>query len=152
MLRIARPLLLAALGLGLSACAGAPRRPPSADALSLVRTAAEQIGRPYRFGGRSPESGFDCSGLAWWVHRRHGIAIPRTAAKQFRGGRRVSRGRLVPGDLVFFSTYKRGASHVGIYSGDGSFIHAPKGGKRVSKTALSNPYWEKRYLGARRYW
>jgi cell wall-associated NlpC family hydrolase len=119
---------------------------------AILQKASSQTGVRYRFGGRSPDSGFDCSGLAWWSHRQTGIDIPRTTALQFRGGRLIPRGGLRPGDLVFFRTVKKTVSHVGIYAGSGKFVHAPTTGKGVGKASLSSPYWKKRYLGARRYW
>lgn len=103
-------------------------------------------------GGRAPETGFDCSGLAWWTHRQAGIEIPPTSVTQFQSGRSIKKPALLPGDLVFFTTERRGPSHVGIYIGKGRFIHAPKSGSRVSTASLDEAYWEKRYLGARRYW
>ncbi|HBL18713.1 MAG TPA: hypothetical protein DD417_18615 [Elusimicrobia bacterium] len=109
------------------------------------------IGAPYKFGGRSPEQGFDCSGLTWWSHSQAGFAIPESSLEQYNAGRPIKRGELIPGDLVFFSTYRRGASHVGIFIGDGRFVHAPSAGKHVRRDLLKDSYWKKRYLGARRY-
>ncbi|MFH1724678.1 MAG: C40 family peptidase [Elusimicrobiota bacterium] len=143
------------LCLCLAACAGPGKglsRSQAGRGSALAKTARGQIGRPYKFGGRSPTKGFDCSGLAWWVHRRHGISIPPTAATQYKKGRKVPKKRLAPGDLLFFTTYRRSPSHVGIYTGLRTFIHAPKTGKGVEETKLDNPYWLKRYLGARRYY
>lgn len=146
--RLILPLCLA---LAWTACAGpGPRGRGGELGGLLARAAREQLGRPYRAGGVSPR-GFDCSGLAWWVHHRHGVSIPRTSFGQFKAGRRVRRARLRPGDLVFFTTYRRGASHVGVYVGRNSFVHAPKSGTPVRYDNLSHPYWSRRYLGARRY-
>lgn len=117
----------------------------------IAKTARGQIGGRYKFGGASPKKGFDCSGLAWWTHKRHGIRIPRVSFSQYKNGRRVKRKNLTYGDLVFFTTYKKGPSHVGIYTGKGTFIHAPSTGKRIRSDPMSNKYWKKRYLGARRY-
>lgn len=119
---------------------------------SINTTARSQLGTRYKFGGRYPQTGFDCSGLAWFSHKVNGVEIPRSSFKQYRGGIRVSRRDLRPGDLVFFETYKRGASHVGIYTGQGKFIHSPNSGKSVEVQTLSNNYFRKRYIGARRYW
>ena len=135
-------------------CASAPLGPASrrGDAGSAVAEwAKRELGRPYRLGGRSPETGFDCSGLAWWAHRQAGIEIPPTAETQFREGKKVSRRALRSGDLVFFSTEHRGPSHVGVYVGNGLFVHAPKTGRAVAREGLEEQYWRARYLGARRF-
>ena len=135
--------------------AGCATTPPSPSKTttgkSIAQTARTQLNASYTFGGNSPKQGFDCSGLAWWSHEKNAIAIPRQSYRQFKSGRRVSPQRLAAGDLVFFTTYKRGPSHVGIYLGGGRFIHAPGTGKRVRISELSNRYWKTRYLGARRY-
>lgn len=141
------PLLSISL---LSACAS-PARRGSAAGVRLVEDVRRQIGARYKFGGRSPEDGFDCSGLAWWAHSRQGIAVPATSFDQFSGGLKVGREALLSGDLVFFTTYREGPSHVGVYTGKGTFIHAPKEGGRVREERLDEPYWKRRYLGARRY-
>ncbi len=118
---------------------------PGAD--RLVRTALSLVGTPYTWGGSSP-GGFDCSGFAAYVYGRLGIAIPRTADVQFAQGRPV-RGNPLPGDLVFFQTYDWGASHVGIYLGDGRFVNAI--GANVHVTTFASEYFRSRYLGARRF-
>jgi cell wall-associated NlpC family hydrolase len=105
------------------------------------------IGIPYAFGGTS-RSGFDCSGYTQYVFKGSGVSLPRTSYAQFGIGSAVSRDQLQPGDLVFFSTYDKGASHVGIYVGGGSFVHASNSG--VKTTSLSDSYYESRYVGARR--
>lgn len=145
-------LLLAAAFLSGAGCATAPSiSGRAASAGALAASAEAQVGVGYRFGGNSREKGFDCSGLAWWAHAAHGIRIPRVSFEQYRAGRMVSRRALSAGDLLFFSTYKPGASHVGIYLKDGRFVHAPGTGKKVRINSLAEPYWKKRYLGARRY-
>lgn len=118
----------------------------------ILESAKSQLGKRYKFGGTSPKTGFDCSGLTWYSHNRNGIKIPRISSDQYKGGKRISRKDLMPGDLVFFETYRRGASHVGIYTGSGKFIHSLNRGKNVAIQKLSNNYYKKRYLGARRYW
>lgn len=118
----------------------------------LVQTAQRFIGTPYRWGGASARSGFDCSGLTMTVYRLNGLELPRNSRAQFQSGRPVSRNALQQGDLVFFATGSRGrVSHVGIYSGQGRFIHAPSRGKTIRTASLSNGYFKTRYAGARRY-
>lgn len=117
---------------------------------SLVRTASRFRGVRYRWGGSS-RSGFDCSGFTRYVFRhKAGIDLPHSASAQFRRGVPVSRDQLKPGDLVFFQTYRRGASHVGIYIGNGKFIHASSARGRVRIDSLNEGYYRQRYLGARR--
>jgi cell wall-associated NlpC family hydrolase len=119
----------------------------SSIALSLTRNAMRFIGTPYVWGGTSPR-GFDCSGYTQHVFSMLGIHLPRTADAQFYAGRRIT-DRLVVGDLVFFETYSPGPSHVGIYVGDGKFIHSARLGVQISK--LSERYWARHYLGAKRF-
>ena len=102
--------------------------------LRAVQIANQLTGIPYRWGGASPRAGFDCSGLVQYVYAKVGIHLPHYAAGQFGHGRRVSRGALRAGDLVFFS----GLGHVGIYAGDGKFIHAPRSGTTVRWSRLSS--------------
>ena len=132
-----------AVAILLSACASGPpsRAPGPAGRLSAGGVAAEPLvigaraaeaarallGVPYRYGGQDP-SGFDCSGLVWYVYRQLGVSLPRRALDQRRAVAPVGRDDLVPGDLVFFSSP---ADHVGIYLGAGDFVHAPSSGKDV---------------------
>lgn len=116
----------------------------------VVETAKRYLGIPYRYGGESPD-GFDCSGFVMYVYDRNGLRLPRATAEQYRSGRPVSRRSLRPGDLVFFSIRGGRISHVGIYAGGESFIHAPSSGKCVSFARLDNDYWRKRYAGAVTY-
>ena len=102
--------------------------------LRVVQIANQLTGVPYRWGGASPRAGFDCSGLVQYVYRRIGIHLPHHAASQYGHGRRIARGSLRPGDLVFFS----GLGHVGIYAGGGKFIHAPRRGTAVRWSRLSS--------------
>ncbi len=118
---------------------------------SLSKDAHKYIGVPYKWGG-SNSSGFDCSGLVSSVYRLNGMSIPRTSYQQFEAGKFVSKANLKTGDLVFFITDNgKKINHVGIYIGNGKFIHAPGKGKRVSIADLNANYWTKVYKGARTY-
>lgn len=124
------------------------------DALrsNIVRTARRFIGTPYRWGGESVGDGFDCSGLTMTVYRLNGLELPRNSRSQFRAGTPIHKEGLRMGDLVFFSTRRRHrVSHVGVYTGDGHFIHSPGRGKRIRTSSLDNRYFRQRYMGARRY-
>ena len=115
---------------------------------SIVAASLNYIGVPYVFGGTSPY-GFDCSGYVQYVFAKAGISIPRTADVQYDFGTPISTTELVSGDLVFFSTYTYGASHVGIYLGDNNFIHASSS-RGVTIDSLGSSYWSSHYIGARR--
>ena len=116
----------------------------------LARTALAYRGVPYRWGGTSPR-GFDCSGLVQTVCAKWGIYLPRVAHEQYKQGTWVKPDQLQPGDLVFFKdTYRRGLSHVGIYVGEGYFIHAPGTGKHVCLARLDGSYHKKHWAGAKR--
>lgn len=110
--------------------------------------AQNYYGVPYVWGGISP-NGFDCSGFIYYTYKHFGIYLPRSADEQFEVGS-VVKGDLKVGDLVFFTTYEPGPSHVGIYIGNGQFIHASSAANQVTITSLSKPYYQTRYLGARR--
>lgn len=114
----------------------------------ILATAKRYQGVPYVFGGTTPR-GFDCSGFTQYVFGLNGISIPRTADVQFQVGIPVTKSKLQPGDLVFFSTYLPGPSHSGIYLGDGMFINASSS-RGVSIARMDNSYWGPRYVGARR--
>jgi cell wall-associated NlpC family hydrolase len=100
--------------------------------------------------GASPQTGFDCSGFTRWVYLQHGVTLPRQSFDQYRTGAAVDKGELRSGDLVFFDIDKKGASHVGIYSGRGSFLHCSSPGGRVREDGIEEAYWQDHYLGARR--
>jgi cell wall-associated NlpC family hydrolase len=148
-------LLALALPLG---CTSLPQKPPPADIGPMSEQRAEALlqtllalGLDYRYGGGSPESGFDCSGLVAHVFREaYGIQLPHNARAQSEFGVRVSLSELRAGDLVFYNTLNRPFSHVGIYLGDGRFVHAPKTGAQVRVEPINGSYWMRRFDGARR--
>lgn len=107
-------------------------------------------GVPYRYGGATPDTGFDCSGFVHYVYQASGRAVPRTTHELSQFGREIAKEALQPGDLVFFDTLRRPFSHIGIYLGDQRFIHAPSHGGHVEIVRLSDRYWLTRYNGARR--
>ena len=118
----------------------------------IVKTARQYIGVPYRWGGESPKTGFDCSGLTMVVYQLNGFDLPRSSRQQWQAGRPVKRSQLARGDLVFFATSGgRRVSHVGIYTGNGKFLHAPRRGREIQASSLSSTYYKSRYLGARSY-
>lgn len=118
----------------------------------IVETAKSFIGLPYRWGGSSADGGFDCSGLAMVVYRLNGLKLPRSSRQQYRAGNPVGRTELERGDLVFFATSGgRRVSHVGVYSDDNRFVHAPGKGKIIRVNSLSDRYYAARYVGARTY-
>lgn len=126
-----------------------PSRGQAGDrkAQTIASFAKQFLGVPYTWAGSSP-SGFDCSGFTYYVFGQFGVDLPRMADGQFNAG--ISAGQLQPGDLVFFSTYEPGPSHVGIYIGDNQFIHSSSGTGDVTITSLGTAYYSARYLGARR--
>lgn len=118
---------------------------------ALVGNAMGFLGIRYRYGGTSAKSGFDCSGLVVATFQKTlGKLLPRRAADQAATTKKIAKEELRPGDLVFFNTMRRTFSHVGIYVGDGKFIHAPRTGSTVRVDSLSGSYWVKRFTGARR--
>jgi cell wall-associated NlpC family hydrolase len=139
------------LVLGARHASAAPTRAGAADRATVVtgattiKFARRLIGVPYRYGGTSPRSGFDCSGFVRYVFEHFGIDLPHSSYAQFSLGRKVPRRALKPGDLVFFD----GVGHVGLYIGSGRFIHAPHTGTRVSIDSLGG-WYSARYDGARR--
>jgi cell wall-associated NlpC family hydrolase len=155
--------------LSLSACSGEPAvvqmppthasapqpsvhaPPPLAPGDEVVQHALAAVGVSYRRGGESPDAGFDCSGLIVHVYREAlGLSLPHNARAQSDAGHSIDKRHLAPGDLVFYNTRARPFSHVGIYLGDGRFVHAPKPGATVRIERMASSYWNQRYEGARR--
>ena len=140
--------------------ASAPAHVPEAAKLTIapatiavLETALGLLGTKYRFGGVSPETGFDCSGYVSYVLRQHGVEIPRIVADQFGAGRSVAQNEIQAGDLVFFTTTGPGATHVGLVVSTGArweFIHAPADGSSVRVERFDTGYWQQLWVGARR--
>jgi len=125
-------------------------RPPvpaaSGQRAAVMATARSQLGQPYHFAGASPNQGFDCSGFVQWVFARHGVRLPRSTRDQIRTCQPIPRDELRAGDLVFFTpTFKTAQLHVGIFEGEGSFIHSPSPGGRVREENIMAPYWRTAY-------
>lgn len=120
-------------------------------ASELVFTSMGFLGVPYRRGGNTAETGFDCSGFVRAMYQQTiGLILPRKAEQQAAATQTIQRVDLQPGDLVFFNTLRRAFSHVGIYIGDGKFIHSPKPGAQVRVESMGVAYWNHRFDGARR--
>jgi cell wall-associated NlpC family hydrolase len=117
---------------------------------SLIATAKTFLGSPYVWGGETT-AGFDCSSFTQYVMKQNGITLPRTAAEQFAIGTPIDRDNLQIGDLIFFTTYKPGASHVGFYMGNNQFIHDSSAAKQVTISNLTDKFYTDHYIGARRY-
>lgn len=147
----------------MAGCATAPRVPPGGADLprsevpadvrgaQIASEAIAQLGRPYRYGGRYP-TGFDCSGLVYFVHAAQGISTPRTTREQYAAARPVRTSELAPGDLLFFRIAGTQVAHVAIYTGEGRFVHSPQSGRPVESRPFSDPYFQLRLLGAGRFY
>ena len=140
----------------LSACASAPPVAPAARAQGsssekAASVALKMVGKPYRYGGSAPSHGFDCSGLVQFSYRQAGIAVPRSTEQQLRVSRAVARSAVRRGDLLFFDQEGKKKSHVGIYLGDGRFVHAPSSGKQVRVDYLDSRYWKTHLADVRRF-
>ncbi len=116
-----------------------------------ARTAERFVGIPYRWGGDTVVDGMDCSGFVRAVYNLCGLSIPRTSRDQFKAGDLVAKDDLKDGDLVFFGASIDTISHVGIYVGGGKFVHAPRRGEDIRVTSVNESYFEKRFVGAKRY-
>ncbi len=116
-----------------------------------ARTAERFVGIPYQWGGTTVVDGMDCSGFTKAVYNLCGVNIPRTSREQFKAGNPISRTELQDGDLVFFGASESSINHVGTYVGNGKFVHAPKRGEDIKIAAIDESYFERRFVGARRY-
>jgi len=149
-----KSLLLLFTSLLLAACSSSPNRPYTVSddqKNDLVMYAVSLADTPYHYGGNSANQGFDCSGFVGHVYRHSlDISLPRTSREISRVGKPVGVDQLSPGDLVFYNTRRASFSHVGIYIGDGKFVHSPRSGESVRTEEMQMPYWQARYDGARR--
>lgn len=147
--------LLAVVAATVTGCAGAPQTPAGANAgrvrvepraaeayvgTAIAELARDLVGAKYRYGGTKPDEGFDCSGLVFYTYGQAGYKVPRTSQELFRTARKISLGNAGAGDLMFFQDEAR-LSHVGIYLGNGLFVHAPASGERVAVASLDTPYY-----------
>jgi cell wall-associated NlpC family hydrolase len=163
-LRIALLPALAAIAACTAGCAGAPAKPATAPARLVIaepRNADEtvggaiadvamgMVGTPYRYGGADPLEGFDCSGLVYYAYGQAGYRVPRSSQELFRAVRKIAVGDADPGDLMFFQDQRK-LSHVGIYLGEGRFVHAPASGRNVSVSSLDTPYYQQHLVAVGR--
>jgi len=118
---------------------------------NIVKSAKSQLGTQYQYGGTN-NRGFDCSGFTMYIFRKNGVNLPRSSKEQYRFGRKINYKRGQAGDLIFFDVKGSGISHVGIYLGNGKFIHSPRKGKSITISSLKIKYWQKRYVAIARYW
>lgn len=151
-------LLAAGCGSTPKSPSAATRAPPAKPVGPVTEAAADRaaghaakmIGRPYRFGGATPSSGFDCSGLVQYGYRQAGVALPHNTDQQRSASKPVRLDDLRRGDLLFFDQEGKKFGHVGIYLGRGMFVHAPSSGKAVRSDRLEAPYWKKHLTEVRR--
>jgi murein DD-endopeptidase len=159
MRRVRVLVLISIAAVALGGCASAPQSQPVVSvanakaapdrAASAASHAAKMLGKPYRYGGSTP-AGFDCSGLVQYSYRQAGVSLPHNTDQQRSASRLVKRADLRRGDLLFFNQEGKKYGHVGIYIGDGKFIHAPSSGKSVRSDRLDSPYWKKHLSEIRR--
>ncbi len=133
-----------------SRVAEAPRPSSNGPNFDMAMVAKEMVGVRYRYGGSSPSSGFDCSGLIYYSYKRIGLRSPRTTRDFYRHARPVDRSELRTGDILFFKLDGKKVSHAAIYLGNGRMVHAPSTGKRVSYASLRSRFWRSRFIGAGR--
>ena len=136
------------VGCGKNACLQTPQT-FSAAGNAIASAAQSQLGKSYRKGGISPESGFDCSGLVYWSCAQSGIAVPRLSRDQAHSGHEIHKSALRPGDIVVFKV-SWFSYHTGIYIGGGRFVHSPKPRSRVQIESLNHIYWKKHFVTGRR--
>jgi cell wall-associated NlpC family hydrolase len=151
--RLSTVLPIGLLFFVVAGCANAPQpteRAAGGVGERAAQQAAELVGKPYRYGGASPSTGFDCSGLVQWSYAQAGRKLPRSTDEQRAAANRIKVSELRRGDLIFFDQEGKKHSHVGIYVGNGEFVHAPSSGKRVRRDRLDAPYWSKHISEARR--
>lgn len=117
---------------------------------AVVQSVRSVLGTPYKWGGETPREGFDCSGLMYWAFMRHGVKVPRVSWQQVNAGHKISRNDIRAGDMVFFDTGQKRGFHVGLATGNGTFLHSPKSGSHVAESNLSGSYWYRKFLTARR--
>jgi len=136
----------------IAGCASAPQPAERAGGVGerAAQQAAQLVGKPYRYGGASPSTGFDCSGLVQWSYAQAGRKLPRSTDEQRAVANRIKVSDLRRGDLLFFDQEGKKNSHVGIYVGNGEFVHAPSSGKQVRRDRVDAPYWRKHISEARR--
>jgi len=138
-------------------CAGTPVAPAPATAAAastnarspIAQLALSMVGVQYRYGGAHPSEGFDCSGLVYYTYTSNGHAVPRTSREQFNAARGIPLAQAAEGDLVFFQDQEK-LSHVGIYLGDGRFVHAPSSGGTVSVASIDTPYYQRHLIAVGR--
>ena len=148
--RFPRFLLLIPIWGVLAACGHVPvANPPEAAGNRAVNLALTMIGKPYRYGGRTP-AGFDCSGLVQYSYARAGVELPHGTDELRRVTRPIPRSQMQRGDLLFFTQNGRKSSHVALYIGDGRFVHAPSSGKKVNVAGFDDAYWQRHFTEARR--
>ena len=156
--------MLAAIAAASAGCAGSPVAPVAdptrhvtvvpraADAAvggAIADVAMGMVGTRYRYGGTDPLEGFDCSGLVYYAYEQAGYRVPRTSQELFRAARKISVGDADPGDIMFFQDQTK-LSHVGIYLGDGRFVHAPASGQNVAVDSLASPYYQEHLVAVGR--
>jgi murein DD-endopeptidase len=154
MARVLRLFGLSIFAAALVACSSAPVARVQADRTAsdhAASNALKMLGKPYRYGGMNPASGFDCSGLVHFSYRQAGVPVPRSTELQLRAAAPVRAAQLRRGDLLFFDQDGKKKSHVAIYVGEGRFVHAPSSGKQVRTDRLDSPYWKRHLAEVRRF-
>jgi cell wall-associated NlpC family hydrolase len=149
---MSKTVLFLVLVLFLAGC-GARRPTDSTPALAhkVVNSAYSQIGKKYRLGGVSPQTGFDCSGLVWWAYQENGMTVPRRTVEQAKIGFAVPRQNAHPGDILVFRTPRSANGlHTGLYAGGDTFIHSPSSGARVRVENMNTSVWSSKLIAVRR--